>query len=353
MLKVKDFMYSLATDKYRGRLSFAWKPLFYLLSLFYGITVGVLSFLKGIRPVKLACKVISVGNITLGGTGKTPLVALIAEYLTQNGHKVAILSRGYKMKAGQGDEPAMLLDILPDIPVIVDKDRIRGAQKAIRDYSADTVILDDGFQQWGVSKDLEILTIDACCPFGNFHLIPRGIMRERFFSLRRADIFVLTKTNWAGKEAVVNIRHSLNRVNPAAAVFSSSYVPVYFYELGREGLFLDTRGFKDKAVVLASGIAQPDSFLKMAGVLGMETASHIVFNDHHHYSPQDINRIIEEAKKAGVNTVITTEKDAAKFLPYLFIFHEEDIKVLALRIQVKINEDEQGFYNRLLGVYTA
>ncbi len=172
---MQEYLYNLATDKHKGFIAGVIKLFLFILSLLYGLIVSILILFSRLKPYRLNCKVISVGNITLGGTGKTSLVEYIARHLKQQGHKVAIISRGYKKKTKRyplnairyeemGDEPYMLYKNLGDIPVLVDSDRIRAARKAIKDYSADTVILDDAFQQWGIIKDLDIVTVDATNP---------------------------------------------------------------------------------------------------------------------------------------------------------------------------------------------
>ena len=159
-MSITNYIYSLATDKHAGFIAGIIKSVLLIISFIYGLIVRVLMIFYQLRPYKLGCKVISIGNITLGGTGKTTLVEFVARYLRQKGHKVVILSRGYKRKVhGQqstvhssetmGDEPYMLFKNLGDVPVLVDANRVRAAKSAIKDYFADTVILDDGFQQWG------------------------------------------------------------------------------------------------------------------------------------------------------------------------------------------------------------
>ncbi|MFH1339262.1 MAG: tetraacyldisaccharide 4'-kinase, partial [Candidatus Omnitrophota bacterium] len=267
---MREYLYLLATDKKKGSVAGIFKCLLFILSLIYGMSVRILSFIYGIKPYRLNCKVISIGNITLGGTGKTSLVELLALKLKERGCNTAVLSRGYKRKSihyplsavryeTMGDEPFMLSKNLCDIPVIVDKDRIRAAKKAIRDYGTDAVILDDGFQQWRISKDLEIVTIDATNPFGNLRLLPRGILREPLSSLKRADIFVLAKVNL--RPANQGIEEILKKVNPGALIVEAIHSPLGFYRIGdsRDNL-LGPGEFKGKKASLVCGIADPRSF---------------------------------------------------------------------------------------------
>jgi len=280
------------------------------------------------------------------------LVALIAKYLKQEGHKVAILSRGYKRKVksceNMGDEPYMLKMNLKDVPVIVDADRVRGAQKAVRDYAVDTVILDDGFQQWRIKKDLEIVTIDTNCPFGNRNLLPRGILREPLSSLKRADVFVLTKTNVA--PMTNQLKDFLGQVNPRAPVIESIHQPLGFCQLDKPNDLLDIAKLAGKSVTLFSGIGAPDSFENLIQSLKIKVGLFFRFSDHHNYSQGDLDRIIKNSQDKNIDTLITTEKDAAR-LSQLPITNYQ-LPILFLRIELKIIKDEEKFHSRLLGLYS-
>ena len=354
-----SFIYDLATDRRKGPIAGIIKLFLYLASLIYGLVVRVFIFIYRRKPYRLNCKVISIGNITLGGTGKTSLVLLIARYLKEKGHKVAILSRGYKRKAtryelrvtsyeNMGDEPCMLKMNLKDVPVLVDADRIRAAKLAMRDYAVDTVILDDGFQQWRIKKDMEIVTIDATCPFGNRRIIPRGILREPLSSLKRADMFVLTKTNL--KPLSQDIKNFLSSINPQAPIIESVHSPVFFYEINKANELLNINIFQGKIVTLFSGIGDPDSFENLIKSLGINTGLSLRFRDHHNYTTEDLNNIIRRSKEKNIATVITTEKDAIRLSDSQIITSE--LQFLFLRIELKIIKDEQQFYNRLLRIYS-
>jgi len=353
-----SYIYNLATDKYKGWLAGILKSFLYLLSLIYGLIVRILIFIYRLRPYRLNCKVISVGNITLGGTGKTSLVILIAKYLKQQGHRVAILSRGYKRRNPKsqipnpnyddmGDEPYMLKMNLKDVPVIVDSDRVRAAKLAIRDYAVDTVILDDGFQQWRLKKDLEIVTIDAICPFGNRKLIPRGILRQPLSTLKQSDIFVLTKTDLA--RDIGEIKDFLTQINPAAPIIESIHSPLYFYKMGTNEI-IDKGALPGKRVILFSGIGQPHSFEGLIQGLGMKIGLSFRFPDHHNYTQRDLEKIAKSSKDENVDMIITTEKDAARLSQLSAI--SSRLSVLVLRIELKITKDEERFYHRLLRLYS-
>jgi len=352
-------IYKLATDSYQGPFAGMLKSCLYFLSLIYKLVVEALIFIYRLKPYRLNCKVISVGNITLGGTGKTSLVALIAKYLKQKGHKVAVLSRGYKRKVTSyklqvtsyktmGDEPYMLKMNLGDVPVVVDTDRIQAAKLAIRDYGVDTVILDDGLQQWRIKKDLEIVTIDATCPFGNRKLIPRGILREPLSSLKRADVFILTKTNLNPDNQ--DIKDLLSSINPQSLIVESTHSPLGFYRLREKDEFLRLEALKGEAVTLISGIADPDSFENLIASLGINIGLAFRFPDHHNYSKEELDRVIKNSKDKNIGTIITTEKDAARIRSLQLTAYS--LQLLYLRIELKMTKDEQGFYNRLLRLYS-
>lgn len=355
-----NYIYNLATDKDQRRISSLVKAFLFLLSFIYGLLVRPLSFFNRLFPYRIGCKVISVGNITLGGTGKTSLVSLIARYLKDKGHKPAVLTRGYKRKiksgeagfpscANMGDEPYMLKMNLTGVPVIVGADRAVTANSAICGHGADTVILDDGFQQWRLKKDMEIVTIDATCPFGNRNLIPRGILREPLSSLRRADIFVLTKTNL--KPDNRGLKDFLMSVNPGGLIVESAHYPLGFYGIDREGGPLETDALRGKTVTLFSGIGDPGSFESLITGLGIEAGLVFRFTDHHSYSQKEIGNILRESQKKDISTIITTEKDAARL--YGLLPQGHGLRILYMRIELKITANEQEFHNRLLGLYSS
>lgn len=356
---MRAYLYNLATDKIRGFIPNIFKGFLFFLSLIYSLIVRSLIFFHLLRPYRLQCKVIAIGNITLGGTGKTSLVDFVARYLKQQGHKVAIISRGYKKKASSsnlgienfqtmGDEPFMLKMNLKDIPVLVDGNRIRAAKLAIQDYGADTVILDDGFQQWGISKDLEIVTVDATNPFGNAYLLPRGILREPLSSLKRADVFIFTKTNL--NPYTQEVKDFLNSINPTALIFDSIHQPVGFYKIEKPQEVLKTDVLEGKEVSVVCGIADPDSFENLIASLDIKIGLSFLFPDHHAYSKKDLEKVMGESKKKNINIIVTTEKDAVRLTHFADIYRQ--LPMFVLRIELKITKDEQEFRNRLLKLYS-
>lgn len=352
-----DYLYNLATDKYKGPVACAVKFFLFILSLVYFTAVRILIFFYGFSKRRLKCKVISVGNITLGGTGKTSLVEFIAGYLNRQGHKVAILSRGYKRKIRgygirdkgyeeMGDEPYMLSKNLGDVFIIVDSNRVKAAKTAIEKYGVDTVILDDGFQQWRIAKDLEIVTIDANNPFGNRHVLPRGILREPLSSLVRADVFILTKV---GPDiSLQGAENFLRRINSKAVIFQSAHKPEGFYDFNRPGELLNTDILKGKPVTLLCGIGDPASFENLIKGLGIDAGLSFRFPDHYHYTNEDLNKVINASEEKGIDVIVTTEKDMARISG----FADCALRIYVLKIKLSIINDEQVFCNGLLKLYS-
>ncbi len=351
-------LYNIAIDKYQGLFFVPAKAFLLLLSVIYRVIIIILAGFYGLRPFRPACKVISVGNITLGGTGKTVLVVLIADYLRQKGHKVAILTRGYKREVtsreprvtsyeNMGDEPYMLKRKLGNIPIIVDKDRVRSLRLALKKFAVDTVILDDGLQQWRIKKDLEITLIDSVRALKNQEVLPRGILREPLNALKRSDVFVLTKVDSPG--AVEGLGGFLNKINPKALAFLSKHEPVGLYDLSNPEVVLGLDGFAQKKAVLFSGIADPDYFKRTIEGLDIGVVSFFEFSDHYKYSQADLDKIISCSLRERADLIITTEKDASRLdklkMP------QAGLPIMALVVKFKITQNEHGFYNRLLSLY--
>ena len=349
---MQEYLYNLAAGKHRGIIHEIIKIPLFALSLLYGALVSLLICFYRIRPCRLNCKVISIGNITLGGTGKTSLVEYVARTLRQEGHKAAVLSRGYKHRVvsqvEMGDEPFMLSQKLCDIPLIVDADRIKGARRAINEYGVDTVVLDDGFQQWKLKKDLEIVTIDTTNPFGNKELLPRGILREPLSSLKRADIFVLTKTNL--NPEISELKRFLSGINPGAQVFLSVHNPLGFYKVDKPEESIAQGTLKKESVTLFCGIGDPASFENLVRNLGINIGLTFRFRDHYNYTQADLVKIAKDSQEKGINTIITTEKDAARLANLQLKTY--NLQLLVLRITIEIKDAEE-FNRRLLRIYSG
>lgn len=315
------------------------------------------------RAQPLGCLVVVVGNLTVGGTGKTPVVETFARSLTKQGRKVAILSRGYKSKAeplykrfwrwmthGQvpppkvvsdgncvlldseeaGDEPYMLARNLPGVVVLVDKNRFKAGYYAVRHFGVDTLLLDDGYQYLPLKGRLNLLLIDKTNPFGNGQLLPCGILREPIKHLKRASYVFLTKSD--GKEDP-ELEATIQRYNPDAEIIECAHRAQHLQAVNRDG-FLGLDSLDGARVASFSGIAAPESFESFLHNLGAQTIYNQRFLDHHRFSREELESFFKRAEEAGVNMVVTTEKDAVRvpedFKPKLpFYYLRLEIEILS------------------------
>ena len=288
------------------------------------------------RIRKVKARVISIGNITWGGTGKTPLAIKLARELSERGKKVAVLTRGYGK-----DEVAELEKKLPNISVKVGRDRVRTARAAVKD-GAQVLILDDGFQHLRLHRDLDIVNINATQPFGPGGLIPQGTLREPVEHLGRAHIFVLTKSD-IGSKNLHWIRQKLVSVKPHAVIFEAVHKPLQFMDF-RRNKFLPLTEIKGKKVATLSGIGDPFSFEKTVENLGAEIAFAARFDDHHRYTEADMMDFIRRCKELGLKETVTTEKDYYRLQPILKRKRPHEINnlsflVLDIEFQVMDEED--------------
>lgn len=352
MSSPKEYLYNLVTCKIKGPLAVLLRGFFFALSLIYGLAVTILAFIYRIRPARLNARVISVGNITLGGTGKTTLVEYLCAKLEASGKKIAVLTRGYKRNAageglvGMGDEPAMLQEKLPQVHIIVDKDRVKAGVKAIKEYTLDTLILDDGMQQWRIFKDLEIVTIDAANPFGNYRMLPAGFLREPLSALKRADIFVLTQV--VPDEDTSGLTAKLRKINPRALIVESIHKPISFSNAHNPDEVLSLSSFRGKHVAVFSGIGNPQGFEDCLCALGINIGLPIRFNDHHDYTQSELAGIAREARENKLEAIITTQKDAVK----ISRLANPGLPVFTLDINLSITKNEAEFGRRLLSLYS-
>ena len=322
------------------------RKIFFLLSIPFAFLYFFIIALRNIfyafnifRKYKINAKVISVGNVTWGGTGKTPVVAFIADMLAKKNHRVSILIRGYG-----NDESELLPKLTSNVPVIIGKDRVKTGMEAVENYLSDTVILDDGFQHRRLRRDLDIVCIDAAKPFGNGWMIPAGTLREGLGSLKRADIFLITKADLvSGKDNLKNLEKKLKAINPGAVIAKAIHRPLYFYKILNEEK-INIGELQNRELVLVSAIGSPECFEKTILRLGLKINKHFIFRDHHLYTKNDIAQIEEYCKKNQLDTVVVTEKDAVKL---------KEQKYLALKVRLEIIENEDGFRNRLFGIYNS
>jgi tetraacyldisaccharide 4'-kinase len=326
----------------------------------WAVRLRALAYDRGaFTPKRLPCPVISVGNLTVGGTGKTPLVMFLARHLVERGIPVSVLTRGYKGRKGAGavvtdgktillspeeagDEPYLMANLLTEVPILVGKDRWASGQKALRDHRVRGVILDDGYQHLQLHRDLNILLIDVEIGFGDGSLLPRGILREPLSSIRRADLVLLTKVK--DPDACSALESELRRRHPSVPIFHSRYEILGLVGPKREQEPFDP--IRGKRVLALSGIGNPHSFLSLLRTEGANVVNEVSFPDHHAYTAQDVRGVEGMAKE--VDWVITTEKDLVK-LRRLKI---DALPLRALRIEPKIWEEKE-FLKRVMALFAA
>ena len=300
----------------------------------------------GILPTKkLPIKVVCVGNMTLGGTGKTPTVEYVARTLKSAGIRVAVLSRGYKGKHEKGlavvsdgeaillsqeesgDEPYLLAHRLEGIPILVGRNRYNSGKMACQRFGIQVAVLDDGYQHIQLSRDMNILLVDGSEGFGNGHLFPLGPLREPLAGLTRADHFLITQAE--KQERVQAIQETLTRWNAAAGISHGRYLPEHLFDpkTGERNRPDDLTG---KKILAFAGLAKPDYFFELLESLGASVVRHLAFPDHYPYAQRDLEAIRKEM--CGAEWTVTTEKDMVR-LEGLDL-EGLDIKVLEVRMEI-------------------
>jgi tetraacyldisaccharide 4'-kinase len=354
---------------FRARVT---RAILFVGSKVFHVLINIRQWLYNMRILRdktLGVQVIAVGNLTVGGTGKTPVVEKFARELRDAGRNVAILSRGYRSKPKPihewlfnklffredqtpprvvsdgksllldsemaGDEPYMLASNLRDVVVLVDKDRVKSGRYAIEKFGCDTLVLDDGYQYWELrGRRHDVVLIDRQQPFGNEHLLPRGTLREPPSHLSRAHTIFITKSD--GKTA--ELRERIAKLNPGAAVIECVHHPLYLEDIFT-GERKDLDFLRGKKVASLSGIAQPESFEHSLVSLGAELVYSKRFADHHRFTQQEVLNAINRGKKRQAEIIITTQKDAVRF-PKL---DRRDLPILFMRVEIKIVSGANDF----------
>jgi tetraacyldisaccharide 4'-kinase len=330
------------------------------------------------RARQLGVMVVSVGNLTVGGTGKTPVVERLARELTAGGRRVAILSRGYKNKklpllrrlrrkffgkfkarvvhdgtrllldsAWAGDEPYMLARSLGNVPVLVHKNRAKAGRVAIAEHNADLVILDDGMQYLDVEHRLDICLIDRQAPFGNEFLLPRGTLREPPANLRRASYILITKAV-PGRSGPLIER--IRRYNSTAEIIECVHKPMYLQNLYDSADRIPLAALDGKYIGVLSGIAQPESFELSLRNLGANPVITSRFADHHRFRDQELLDFIARCARRDLDLIVTTEKDAVRFPVRIDGIEKPEVPVYFLRVEIEIiggHRSWEGLITRL------
>jgi tetraacyldisaccharide 4'-kinase len=368
----ETFVLEVILEDRRGARAAIVRSILFSLSKVFAVAIKLRRFLYDFRILRdstLGVQVIAIGNLTVGGTGKTPVVEKFARELKDQGRTVAILSRGYRSKPPPlsqrvvnrllfrtestpprvvsdgknllldsetaGDEPYMLASNLKDVVVLVDPDRVKSGRYAIEKFGCDTLLLDDGFQYWKLhGRRHDVVLVDRQQPFGNEHLLPRGTLREPPTHLVRAKTIFITKSDGKTEE----LRRRIATYNSTAPVIECIHQPLYF-----EDVFTGDRCGLDflvgKKIASLSGIAQPESFEQSLIKLGAELIYSKRFADHHRFSQQEMLNTINRSKKRQAQMIITTQKDAVRF-PKL---DRRDLPIYFMRVEIKILSGADDF----------
>jgi tetraacyldisaccharide 4'-kinase len=316
---------------------------------------------------RLPCPIISIGNITVGGTGKTPMTIYVAQVVKQLGYKVAIISRGYKGKSERvggivsdgrvllmtpeiaGDEPYMMAKRLKDVPVIVGKNRFKAGRLAVRKFNPDVIVLDDGFQHLKLQRDLDLVLLDCRKPFGNGHLLPRGVMREPVSALLCADAIILTKSDTVNNNETSSLPKKLRSYERKKPVYRTFHHPFVYktvkeekslFENSIQGVLrLNLASIRGRTVFAFSGLADNHNFQQTVKSLKCNVSGFMEFSDHHPYSDRDLKDISAAAKRSMSECIVTTEKD------YVRIAHKIDWPddLFVIGIEIDFGADEKRF----------
>jgi tetraacyldisaccharide 4'-kinase len=293
---------------------------------------------------RVGVPVISVGNITTGGTGKTPLVIELVTRLIAAGKKPAVVSRGYKSDtSGHSDELTMMKAAVPDLACVANVDRVAGAQTAIQTHGADVIVLDDGFQHRRIARDLDIVLIDATRPFGFGQLLPRGYLREPVANLRRADLIIITRSDQAPPDMLDELSQELKRQAPALPIIASRHKPLPLRPLGPGDSTATVKPCGP--VYLLSGLGNHQAFHTTVATMGVEIRGHGRFPDHHNYVADELREACATAERLGAKAILTTEKDAVK-LERLAV--ELRMPVLVLGVKIDFCDDGVKIIDQML-----
>jgi tetraacyldisaccharide 4'-kinase len=320
-------------------------PLFIVYLLFVAIR-NFFYDIKLLKIIKLSCKVVSVGNITVGGTGKTPTVIAIAKFLQQQNRSLAILSRGYGRKStgtqvvtdGKaapaswktvGDEPALMAKHLTNIPIVVDENRIRGGKYLINKFNPEIIILDDGFQHRQIHRDLDIVLVNSNLSRLKNRMLGFMSFREPWKSLKRAHIIFLTKS-----DSVASSAKLLEKLKSTALPLFITNINPSSFLIDQKTNKIDIKEFNGKTALLFSGIGDPKSFEKTVTNQNIDVLDTVNFRDHKNYTTSDIQKTRSTFIKTNADVIITTEKDILKI-------DEPDLPIYSIPISMEI--DEKGF----------
>lgn len=378
---LETFAIDVILERRYGKRAAILRVILFLLSLIYMRIVQFRLWLyrsRIYRPRSMGSLVISVGNLTVGGTGKTPVVEMLARSLQAGGRRVAILSRGYKsvpkplvvrlwekisknkaifiprvVSDGRsllldsrmaGDEPFMLANNLRDVVVLVDRDRVKSGRYAVNEFNSDVLLLDDGLQYVRMRHGVEIVLVDSQAPFGNEFMLPRGTLREPPPNLRRATHIFLTKCESAGNEELIA---RIRKYNRTADIIQTSHGPKHLKNFVT-GEIKPLSFLEDLRVGTICGIAVPESFENAVRGLGADIELAKSYTDHHRFSVKEIEGFLRRCGRKSLDAVITTEKDAVR-IPRIV---EPEVPIYYLRVEIEILAGQEN-WDRLVDRLTV
>lgn len=369
MIRIKKKIESvIMSDDNNG---YTWFALFLsIVSKVYGGAVKLRRtfYNRGVfKSKRLPCFIISIGNIVAGGTGKTPMAMYIAKIAEQWGYKTVIISRGYKGKAEMrggivsdgknllmtpetaGDEPYMMAARLKKVPVVVGKDRVKMGRLAIRKFNPDVIVLDDGFQHLKLQRDLNIVLLDYRKPFGNGHLLPRGVLREPASALLKADAIILTKSEGVGGKKTLSSIEKNRSVKRKTVIYRANYNPfVYRVIEGKKKRFginmqiaakYRTESIEGRTVFGFSGLANNHQFRRTIEGMKGKLSGFMEFPDHYSYTEKDLNNILAAAQRNRTDDLVTSEKDFVRFSENI----EWPADLFVIGIEIDFGPDKNRF----------
>jgi tetraacyldisaccharide 4'-kinase len=337
-----------------------------------------------LKSKRLPCFIVSIGNIAVGGTGKTPMAMYVAETAEQLGYKAVIVSRGYKGKAetiggvvsdgrnllmtpeAAGDEPYMMAARLKNVPVVVGKDRFKAGRLAIREFNPDVLVLDDGFQHSKLQRDLDLVLLDYRKPFGNGHLLPRGVLREPVSALFGADAIILTKSEAVTDGKTLSTKEKFRFFEGKTPVYRAVYDPlVYKVIKGKKKKFenvlqrafppatarherageYSSESIKGRTVFAFSGLADNYQFRRTVEGLKCKLSGFMGFPDHHSYTEKDLKNILAAAQRGRSDGLVTTEKDYVRFASNI----EWSADLFVIGIDIDFGPDRKRFNDFIKG----
>jgi tetraacyldisaccharide 4'-kinase len=287
--------------------------------------------------------VVSVGNLTVGGTGKTPAVEYVAGFFRRHELRVAILSRGYGANTGPNDEALVLEENLPDVPHLQGADRVALAQAAIEELESEVLVLDDGFQHRRLARALDLVLIDATLPWGHGYLLPRGLLREPLGSLHRAGLILLARCDQVDPFVLQDLRDRLHRLVPAVPLVETCHLPIELVDSQQRTAPLEL--LRQAPIAAFCGLGNPQAFRHTLEQLGARVASFCTFPDHHAYTREDVEQLHAWASQVGriANPssaqdviVVTTQKDLVK----LRLSRLGDLPLWSLRIRLQVRSGQ-------------